>query len=92
MKNNNPLKRKLKLIEKAIKAGLVNEKDYSNLSARDLYKLQAKANMTKTDTELFFELSEAIKSNKLISFLSENLEDEENTITQTEATIPQKGM
>ncbi len=82
---NKTLKSKIRILEKTIEAGLKSEKDYTNLSAQDFYKLQSKCKMNRSDVALFFELSEAIRTNRLITYLSEVEKDDSGGGEKVEA-------
>lgn len=70
-KENKTLRKKLHVLEKSVEYGLKSERDYANLSAKEYHKLRKKCRFHETDSDIFFELCEAIKSNKLITYLSE---------------------
>lgn len=92
---NNTLKRKLRVLEKAVGAGFKTEKDFANLSAKEYHDLQKKCKFREVDSDIFFELSESIKKNRLISYLADNTETENgggdsSNGTQVSQTVNEK--
>lgn len=69
-KENKAFRRKIRILEKSIEYGLKSEKDYANLSAKEYHSLRKKCKFHEADSDIFFELCEAVKSNKLITYLS----------------------
>ena len=81
--DSKTLKRKIRVLEKAIESGLKIEKDFSNLTAKEYHDLQKKCKFREADSDIFFELCEAIRTNKLITFLSKEDSGGENVETST---------
>lgn len=80
---NKTFRKKLRILEKAIESGLKTEKDFSNLPAKEYHDLQKKCKFRESDSDIFFELCEAIRTNKLITFLSKENSGGENVETST---------
>lgn len=69
-KENKTFRRKIRILEKSIEYGLKSEKDYANLSAKEYHGLRKKCKFHEADSDIFFELCEAVKLNKLITYLA----------------------
>lgn len=67
---NKTFRRKIRILEKSIEYGLTSEKDFANLSAREYHSLRKQCKFHDAESDIFFELCEAIKSNRLITYLS----------------------
>lgn len=87
---NKTLRRKIRILEKSIEYGLRAEKDYSNLTAKKYHGLRKQCKFNDTDSDIFFELCEAVKSNRLITYLSEEKEIDggENIEPDTQSEEP----
>ena len=74
---NKGLKRKLRILEKAINAGMTSDKAFSDLSAQDYFVMQKLCKFNSADNEEFFRLLEAIRKKELISYLAKQDESKE---------------
>lgn len=78
-------------MEKSIDAGFKSEKDFSNLSAKEYHDLQKKAKFRAADSDIFFELADAIKKNRLIPYLADNGNTQGDEDNVNEITVQRSG-
>lgn len=74
MNNKINLSSITKLLEKLFKAGFITEKEILSIDLEDLVKIQ---DIQSIEIVILVELKKAIKSKKMIAFLSSNYKKEE---------------